>query len=315
MVPLSHLNALRALEVSVRLGSFKAAADELGVTPAAVGQHVRNLEAALGQQLLIRRANGFEATQTAVAASEKLAAGFNEIRDAVALLTRGNAPYRIFLTITPSISERWLAPRLSNFLTSHPQINLRIDSTSQVHYQSSGEFDFAIRYDRPGKSGYEEVALFGEVLIPVCTPDVAERLGPLDRADSLTEAPLLHVDRSTDDPDWFHWDEWAEKFGYVIPKERQRLHIAYTTMALRSLYDGHGLHLAQLTVTLDGLISGRLVAPFGVSKCVRPSYRYSLIDMNADRRSSLQSDFRDWIVDEAMKTRKAMDAYIERSKG
>lgn len=315
MVSLSHLNALRALEASVRHGSFTAAAAELGVTPAAIGQQVRKLEAALGQQLLLRRANGFEPTQIATSAATKLASGFDDLREALAMMARSNTPYRVFVTVAPSIGERWLAPRLSNFLAKYTEVDLRIDSTPYVHYQSSQEFDFAIRYDRPGASGYEEVALFGETLIPVCTPAVATQLAPVDRADCLSKAPLLHVDRSTDDPEWFHWDEWGQRFGYEIPKKRQRLHITFTTLALRSLYDGHGLHLAQLSITLPDLMSGRLIAPFGVSKCVRPGYPYSLVSMCSGRGTPLLGAFRDWITDEARKTQADMEAYLAGETG
>jgi len=316
MANLSHLNALRALEASVRHGSFTAAASELGVTPAAVGQQVRKLEAALGRQLLRRSANGFEATDTALSATAKLTAGFEDLREALAIMAGSATPNRIFVTMTPTIGERWLAPRLSRFLAHHSEVDLRIDSTPYVLYppyalyRTSPEFDFAIRYDRPGISGYDEIPLFGEVLIPVCTPAVAAQIGPTDRADCLREAPLLHVDRSTDDPDWLHWEEWGRSFGYEIPTRRQSLRITYTTLALRALYDGHGLHLAQLSITLPDLVSGRLVAPFGVATCVRPGYPYSLVRMCAGRETPLLKAFRTWVIDEAKTTQDEMDAYL-----
>ena len=100
-----------------------------------------------------------------------------------------------------------------------------------------------------------------------------------------------------------------------IPKKRRRLHITFTTLALRSLYDGHGLHLAQLSITLPDLLSGRLVAPFGVSKCVRPGYPYSLVSMCSGRDTPLLRAFRDWITDEASKTQADMEAYLGEKSG
>ncbi len=305
-----HLNALKALEASVRLGSFRAAAAEMGVTPAAVGQQVRKLEEALGQALLLRHANGFEPTRTAALAATKLASGFGQLREALAMMARDHEPNRVFVTVTPTIGERWLAPRLSGFLAKHPVCDLRIDSTPYVHYQLSPDFDFAIRYDKPNKSGCDETALFGETLIPVCRPDIANQLGPVDCGDCLMNAPLIHVDRSTDDPEWLHWDEWGKKYGYKIPENPQRMHFTYTTMALRAVYDGHGLHLAQLSITLPDLLSGRLVAPFGPSKTVRPGYPYTLINMNADRGTPLLRAFQDWVVDEGKKTQAAMASFL-----
>jgi LysR family transcriptional regulator, glycine cleavage system transcriptional activator len=307
---LSYLNALRALEASVRNGSFKAAARELGVTPAAVGQQVRSLEAALGQRLLVRHVNGFEPTEATRLAAARLATGFEELRKALEMMARDTAPKRVSVTVTPTIAERWLAPRLSNFLARHPEVDLRIDSTPYVHDARSDEFDFAIRWDKPGRSGEEETLLFREVLIPVCTPSVAPRIGRTDRRDCLREAPLLHVDRSTDDPDWLHWDEWGERFGYEIPTVQQRIQFTSTTLVLRAVHEGHGLHLAQLSICIGDLTSGRLVAPFGIAACVRPGYQYSLVRMRPGRLSPLHRTFQNWIADEGRKSQADMDAYL-----
>ena len=214
MRPVPYLNSLRALEASVRLGSFRSAAIELGVTPAAVGQQVRNLEAALGRQLLVRHASGFVPSETAQLAAGRLAVGFDELRKALSLLARSDRHKRVFITVTPSIAERWLTPRLTRFLANNPEIDLRIDSTPYILYEIGGEFDFALRYDHPGRFGSGETPLFDETLIPVCTPEVASQIGPIKRRDCLSATALIHVDRSTDDPEWFHWDEWAREFGY-----------------------------------------------------------------------------------------------------
>lgn len=73
------------------------------------------------------------------------------------------------------------------------------------------------------------------------------------------------------DPESIDWDEWGRRFGFTIPSQRHRLRFTRTTLALRSVYGGHGLHLAQLSITLPDLASGRLVAPFGPASCVGPA--------------------------------------------
>ena len=311
MKSIPHLNALRALEASVRHGSFRSAATELGVTPAAVGQQVSNLEDILGRQLLVRHANGFVPSETTILASTYLSGGFGELQKALEVLARGDGRNRIFITVTPSIAERWLAPRLAKFMTNHPEIDLRIDSTPYLHYQTGSEFDFAFRYSRPGSVRSDVTRLFDETLIPVCTPEIASRIGPIRNSDCLAKVPLIHVDRSTDDPDWYHWEEWGQKFAYEIPQERStQLHIAYTTLALRSLYSGHGLHLGQLSILLADLLSGVLVAPFGIGKCIRPGFHYNLVKTNAGKITRLQRAFRDWVASEAKETQSDIDAFL-----
>lgn len=310
MTRIAHLNGLRALEAAVRLGSFTAAGAELGVTPAAIGQQVRKLERALGRNLLIRRPNGFEPTDVARLASSRLAAGLAEMREAVAMLSGSAARLGLSVTVVPTIAERWLAPRLADFLGAHPEVDLRIDSTHHVHYRASAEYDFALRYDPPGSSGFREIALFRESLLPVCTPDLARRIPAEAGPEALAGMPLIDVDPSTSDPDWIGWEEWGARFGYRIPQSRQGLRFTFTTLALRAAYDGHGVFLAQLSITLPDIISGRMVAPFGPQKTVRTGFPYRLIVLNPARRSRLHKPFADWILAEAAKTRAAMDGYL-----
>jgi LysR family glycine cleavage system transcriptional activator len=236
--------------------------------------------------------------------------GFENLREAMALITHRSTPHRVSVSVAPTIAERWLAPRLSEFLIDHPEIDLRIDSTHHLLYETDGEFDFAIRYAPPSSAGHEEIELFGEYLIPVCTPDVAASVQAQVGADALIKAPLLHVDRETSDPDWVGWEEWGANFGFAIPRPSQGLRFTRTTLALRSVFDGHGLLLSQLSITLPDIASGRLVAPFGPSKAIRTGYPYRLVLMGRGRPTSLQHEFKKWVCSEADKARGEMEAYL-----
>jgi LysR family transcriptional regulator, glycine cleavage system transcriptional activator len=308
---LSHLNALRALEAAVRLGSFRAAGDELGVTAAAIGQQVRKLEQALGRTLLRRQANGFEATELASAVAHRLAAGFENLGDALQMMRGGSAAGRLAVSVAPTIAERRLAPRLAGFLARHPEIDLRIDSTHQLLQRDDRNFDFALRYAPPSPNAHAELELFGEWLLPVCLPELAERVQPQDRCSAFRDAPLLHVDKETGDPAWADWDEWGRRFGFAIPSHKHRLRFTRTTLALRSVFDGHGLHLAQLSITLPDLRAGRLVAPFGPGMCVRTGYPYRLVIFRNDAMPPLHAAFTAWIKHEADRTLDAMRSWLE----
>jgi len=308
MAAVSHLNALRALEASVRLGSFTAAATELGVSPAAVGQQVRKLENALGRPLLIRGANGFQITEHARLAATKLTAGLAELRDAVALMREDPVPHHISVTVVPTIAEHWLAPRLAAFRQAYPQIDLRIDSTHHVHYQASDSYDFALRYDPPATSGFRETALFREWLVPVCTPELATRVRPQAGEAALTAVPLIDVDRSTGDPDWIGWAAWGARFGHRI--DRPALHFTFTTLALRAAYDGHGVFLAQLSIVLPDILAGRMAAPFGPACAARTGYPYRLIALRPGSPSRSRKAFTDWVLSEASQTRAQMASYL-----
>ncbi|HSA81050.1 MAG TPA: LysR substrate-binding domain-containing protein [Geminicoccaceae bacterium] len=308
---MSHLTALRALEASVRLGSFRAAGEELGVTAAAVGQQVRKLEETVGRPLLTRRANGFEPTELAKSATRRLASGFESLRDAMDMMLGRSAAFRLAISVAPTIAERWLAPRLAGFLAHHPEIDLRIDSTHQLFYRASGDFDFALRYAPPSPYANSELDLFREWLLPVCVPKLLAEIQPDDRADAFRTVPLLHVDKETSDPEWIDWDEWGRRFGFAIPSQKHRLRFTRATLALRSAYGGHGLHLAQLSITLPDLASGRLAAPFGPARSVRTGYPYRLAAFGKERLTPLHEAFIAWIRSEADGTLDAMQTYLE----
>lgn len=307
----THLSGLRALEASVRLGSFRAAGEELGVTAAAVGQHVRKLEEAIGQTLLRRGVNGFEPTALARRVAERLTSGFETLSEAMQMMRGSSATLRLAITAAPTIAERWLAPRLAGFLSGHPEIDLRIDSTHRVLHRESGAFDFALRYAPPSATTQWERELFREWLVPVCLPKLLDRLRPEDRSNPFQDVPLLHVDRETADSEWIDWEGWGRRYGFSIPSQKQGLRFTHTTLALRSLYDGHGLHLAQLSITLRDIVAGRLAAPFGPARCVRTGYPYRLVVFGKDLMPPLHQNFVDWILSEAATTRRAMRTYLQ----
>ncbi len=307
---LPHLNALRALESAVRHGSFRGAGDELCVSPAAVGQQVRRLEEFIGCELLIRKPNGFEATDLAVRATKPLANGFEHIRDALEILQDRKATQRLAITLVPTIAEYWLAPRLPEFMGQHPGMDLRIDSTHTQHFKPSADFDFALRYEATIPGTVEEIALFDEWLVPVCIPELAKRLRIKDRADPFRDVPLLHVERESDDPLWLGWGEWGKRFKFKVPPARRRMKFKHTTLALRSAFAGHGVHLAQLSIAVSALGSGSLVAPFGPKNCAKTGYPYRLSSFSNARRPELHLAFADWVREQGAGTNVQMQEFL-----
>lgn len=309
---LSHLNALRALEASVRLGSFRAAAEELNVTPAAVGQQVKKLEDAIGQELLVRTHNGFVPTFLAEAAAERLTSGLQQVSDALELLNRGRDQATLSVSIVPTIAEYWLAPRLPAFWQANPGIELRLDSTSSMVDPVQSHFDFALRYGPETPEPGQSVDLFPEYLLPICVPELADRIDPSDRMNPLRGVTLLQPDRSTVDPDWLDWTRWCQVMGYSGGDFAAGPKFTYTTLALRAMFAGHGIHLAQLSIVLPALSQGRLVAPFGAGSCVRTGFPYRLVAFNSKRPNRVLDGFRDWILAEAARTREELADFVGR---
>jgi len=305
-----YLNALRALEASVRHGSFQSASLELNVTPAAVGQQVKKLESLIGSELLVRRSNGFMATDRAQRACRSLRAGLQNFQEAIEILEDRGAPHRLAITIVPSLAEYWLTPRIPDFLGAHPGIDFRIDSTHTEFYEPNDDFDFGLRYEAGIARASEVFDLFREWVVPVCRPEVATRIRQDQSREIFADVPLLHVDTETEDRNWANWDSWGRQFAIRVPAEAQRLKFRHTTTALRSLFAGHGIHLAQLSIAAVPLSTGELVAPFGPRSCMQTGYPYRLYRFGTGELSDLHRDFVTWMQSLAAETEERIQSFL-----
>lgn len=307
---LSHLNALRALEASVRLGSFRAASTELNVSPAAVGQRIKGFENAAGLKLLERTHNGFVPTLLARQISAELEIGFRHVARALEMATRNNDPSSLSISAVPSIAEYWLVPRLPEFWQANPAMDLRLDSTSTILNPAEGHFDFSLRYGPEAPSEGTSIQLFPEFLLPICTPELAARITPDDADDPFRDVVLLHTDPSTSDPDWPDWQSWCEAMGYRKADTSSGAKITFTTLALRAMFAGHGVHLAQLSIALPALREGRVVAPFGAGMVVRTGFFYRLVAFEPRRQTTVQKSFSDWVQKEGERTEKQLLEFV-----
>ena len=126
-----HLNALRAFEASARHQSFSAAAAELHVTPAAVGQLVRTLEDWLGSPLFVRGTSGkarLIPTEAAERALPDIRAGFDRLVLGMERLQEGSTSGVLTVAVSPAFAAKWLLPRIDRFQVICPDTDVRLDT-------------------------------------------------------------------------------------------------------------------------------------------------------------------------------------------
>ncbi len=304
---LSHLNALRALEVSVRHGSFRAAAEELNVSPAAIGKHVKTLEEVTGSELLKRTPNGFVVTALARQAASELTRGFDRISVALEIIAQNSDPSRLSISIVPTIAEYWLAPRLPAFWQANPGIKISLDSTSTLLDPDLNQIDFSLRYAPDAAIAGKSIDLFPEYLVPICTPELAKRMTPGNETNPFGDVPLLHTEPSTVDTGWLNWKRYCESNGFTDVDVEPVANFKFTTLAIRAMFAGHGVHLAQLSVVLEALHIGRLVAPLSSDHWVQTGYPYKLVSFDSERHFPIHDRFESWLATEAEHTRIEME--------
>ncbi len=145
------LNALRVFDAAARHLSFTRAADELAVTPAAVGQQIRALEDVLGVVLFRRTPKGLELTEEASAGLEALRSGFLHFEDAVRAMQAGQSSHVYTIAAPREFFSAWLAPRLAAFRKANPEVRFSLVSDEDADF-TEANLDLAVRWaDGPGE--------------------------------------------------------------------------------------------------------------------------------------------------------------------
>ncbi len=300
---LTHLNPLRALEAALRHGSFTSAAEELGITPAAVGQRIRILEQYLGRELFLRSPQGIKPTEDSAKLREELGESFATIASVLEKLKAGTTRNRISVTLPASFAENWLTPLISKFYQRHLEVDLRLDASNRDVNLQVEDFDFAIRYGLPVEEPLQETILFGDNVLPVCSPEFAASYNLNANTRSLEDVPLIHLINRTGDPGWVGFNGWGKKFEFAPDHLNHGVRYSRISSGLQSAVTGQGLVLCGLTEAFNEISKSRLVTPFGPSKRCPTHYEYRLIWIRGKELSPLQENFIVWILEKASEFR------------
>lgn len=248
-----HLNALRAFEAAARLGSFTAAAEELSVTPGAVTQHIKSLEAWAGAPLFLRNARGVELTSLA----EELLPGFTQAFDhlglAVQALRSKAAPGKIKVAALPSVAQLWLPPRLGQLRQVAPEISVSVVAMESPPNLMREPFDLSLFYSSAPLDA-DDIAIDRDRIFPVCAPAVAQRLNAIT---DLQQETLLHDGAWADD-----WDMWLSARSGAGSISRSGIVHSLFAVALEEARHGGGVLMAHDALVRPLLASGELVRPF-----------------------------------------------------
>ncbi|MES0884007.1 LysR family transcriptional regulator [Roseibium sp. SCP14] len=249
------LNSLRAFEAAARLQSFTSAADELCVTPGAVAQHIKSLEAQIGEKLFVRHAKGVELTRLGASILPAFVQAFDALGLAVHSLRSNAASTEIRIAALPSLSQLWLSSRLPNIRKAIPDSSISITALETKPNLNREPFDLAIFFeDLPGST--DAVELGRDIIYPVCAPELAATLSdPQD----LSTVPCLHD--TTWSNDWSIWCE-ATQSGDTIDHHGPAFSLY--SLALEEAKNGAGVLMGHDALVRDSMANGSLVKPFDI---------------------------------------------------
>ncbi len=288
MQALPPLRGLQVFRYAARDLSFKAAAEALNISNAAVSSHIRGLEEFLGFKLFHRLTREVKLTAEGSRLSGFVEAGFQELERGMAMFAPNSDPTNLKVSTLPSFANRWLMPKIRNFQERYPDVKLSImPSFSLVDFQGDG-VDLAIRYGKGDYPGLETRFLMEESLVIVCHQSlIGDR--KIEKAD-LATLPWL-IDDSIDMQG--AWLELQKALGIDIPDTAVKLSVTEASAQVEAVLAGRGISLVRHSLVADMLESGLLIRPLGFS--MPAEFHYYLVAPEAKFRTEKVRAFVSWI--------------------
>lgn len=287
---LPSLHALLHFEAAARLGSFKAAAEELHLSQGAVSLQIRGLEQALGKKLFVRQVRKVVLTEEGRELSEVVSQSLVEISAVWRRISSAHEDGSIKIELGPFISSRWLSPRLGRFVRRYRSIQLQL-----VHNVESGacdaDTDIAIRYGAGRWRSFEAYKLMDLFFQPVATPDIAALLE--GKVFQPSEAlPLIHARSRAD------WEAWLGSAGLPVEWARSGMVFDDTNVALEAAASGAGIALGYFPLVDEDVRSKRLVPIHPHRERSQLAY-YALVRPSAAKSSRPVRRFLAWLRTES----------------
>lgn len=256
---LPPLSGLQAFEAAARHLSFTEAAKELNCTQAAVSQRVRALETYLSRQLFLRKSNGLQLSEVGEAYLPGVAEALNVAAAATEGLRGKNLIRSVTLSAPVSFLTLWLAPRLDAFLSSNPNVELRLNSA--IWTDPNAELaDIVIEVRDASEIEATVPRLPREALMLVCTPETARRLEAMPLQDAVRASRRIYIQGRHN-----AWQRWATGLGLNLNDGQPTLKADNAVTALESAAQNLGMTVAYSTYCAPYLASGRLVGVSGAA--------------------------------------------------
>jgi LysR family transcriptional regulator, glycine cleavage system transcriptional activator len=288
---LPSLRNLQIFEVAARHQSFRDAADALFLTPGAVGRQVRALEAELGVELFARVGRRVVLTPQGRELQLAMAGALKLLADSTSRLKREASQQagHISVTVLPSFSSRWLAPRLKSFHSGHPDTRVDLIATIAPLNLAAKQISLGIRFGSGKWEGLASELLADESLFPVAaTKGINGYDGLPSSPNHLLRYPLLNP--------YDEWGEWFKRAGVVGRIPNKGVTCEDSLLLIQAVERGDGVALARRWLVIDAIKSGTIVRLPGPAISARRGYY--LVYPEGQPLSDTARAFISWIKEE-----------------
>lgn len=295
--------ALRTFEAAARHLNFTRAADELGLTPAAVSHQVKEIEEQLELVLFTRTSRTMRLTEAGNVLFEASIDALDLLNRAVSRarkVTRGTALLKV--TLDAQFATKWLMRRVDDFRHQKPGIELRFDITYDVRDFERDDVDIGIRFGTGKYAGLCAHRLFDNIIIPVCSPGLLTSGPPLREPRDLFNHTLAHIEWARQGVTWPNWRMWMAAAGISDFDDSRTIVFRNSTDAVQAAIEGNAVALADFAMVANDLSEGRLVQPFELGLRVGAEFAYFLVYPESTADDPRIVAFREWILEEVART-------------
>ncbi len=289
-----NLKATEYFEAVARLGTVTKAAEELAVSPSAVSQQIRHLEAQFGVKLFRRQKQRLLLTADGDRLFQTTAHAFRALRNARSAIGRQRNLRSITLRVSPSFGVRWLGPRIADFARDNPGWNIRVDATPDFSSFETEAVDCDLRYGMGDWAGLTVECVMNDFMLPLCSPDyLRQRQGFLDPARALSGANLIDSVKTL-----HRWDLWLASNHIDLPDLSYSFCFDRSSMSIEMAKQGGGVALDSAVLCLSELERGELVPFLPTALAIEfPAYWFVCPSRHLNRR--IVTRFAKWITKEA----------------
>lgn len=261
------IKTLLAFDAAMKYNSFTQAAEELHVTPGAVGQQIQKLEEWLGTSLFIRSVRQVQPTLEALNYWAVIQPALSRIRQASDEL-RLSQTNEVWLSMPPTLAAKWFASRMADFLSFRPDISLHLSASTALINFERDQVDLAIRHFDGNDPALDSTLLCRDEARLYCSPGYAQKIG-LKRPEDLVRATLLHTTLLP------LWKPWLKQFSQLTDPQIEAIpsqHFDQSILAIETARHGQGAVLSSSILTEGEIRDGTLCEPFGFQLSMTKGY-------------------------------------------
>ncbi|MGB0944471.1 MAG: LysR family transcriptional regulator [Marinomonas sp.] len=304
---LPPLKSLHAFRHAAQCLSFKAAAEQLNVTQAAISQQIKTLEQSLEIELFERHTRQVILTSEGEYLFTYVEQAFNLLEQGVREIIEDPHPNKLVISTLPSFASRWLVARLGKF-QAEEDINIQLSPSLAVASFQDQDLDLSIRFGQGKYEGLKSELLFEECLIPVCHPSLIDPKQAIKP--QLAKLPII----ADNGPDMEAiWPLFQEHIGCKDEKMPSRLQVSDSTVLIEALLSCQGISMIRYSLVYELIKKGQLISPLPLF--MKSRYNFFLVAPAPHFKYDKISNFRRWLKNEVKEIQHSWKQYCDQTEG